>query len=148
MQSRNPSNQQWILKKAERCVYDCCVVSKCSLHERYNIDIYTQRTTKLFTPIIKSFVPLKMLIQNKRIYGANFTQWVCTGCCESWILSLSFPLLWTLDITIQQHAMWLCSQYNLVDKYRITWFYPDLTLSHLINCFIIQSLIIPWPLET
>ena len=37
--------------------------------ERYDIDIYTQRTTKLFTPIIKSFVALKVLIQNER------TQW-------------------------------------------------------------------------
>ena len=37
--------------------------------ERYDIDIYTQRTTKLFTPIIESFVALKVLIENKR------TQW-------------------------------------------------------------------------
>ena len=37
-----------------------------SLHEWYDIDIYTQRTTKLFTPIIKSFVALKVLIQNER----------------------------------------------------------------------------------
>ena len=37
-----------------------------SLHEQYDIDIYTQRTTKLFTPIIKSFVALKVLIQNER----------------------------------------------------------------------------------
>ena len=29
-------------------------------------NIYTQRTTKLFTPIIKSFVALKVLIQNER----------------------------------------------------------------------------------
>ena len=36
------------------------------LHEGYDINIYTQRTTKLFTPIIKSFVALKVLIQNKR----------------------------------------------------------------------------------
>ena len=38
-----------------------------SLHERYDIDIYTQKTTKLFTPIIKFFVALKVLIQNERI---------------------------------------------------------------------------------
>ena len=37
-----------------------------SSHERYNIDIYIQRTTKLLTHIIKSFVTLKMLIQNER----------------------------------------------------------------------------------
>ena len=37
-----------------------------SYHGRYDIDIYTQRTTKLFTPIIKSFVALKVLIQNER----------------------------------------------------------------------------------
>ena len=33
---------------------------------RYDIDIYTQGTTKLFAPIIKSFVALKVLIQNER----------------------------------------------------------------------------------
>ena len=32
------------------------------LHELYDIDTYTQRTTKLFTPIIKSFGALKVLI--------------------------------------------------------------------------------------
>ena len=37
-----------------------------SLHDRYDIDIYTQITTKPFTPIIKSFVALKVLIQNER----------------------------------------------------------------------------------
>ena len=37
-----------------------------SLHEWYDIDIYTQRTTKLFTLIIKSFVALKVLIENER----------------------------------------------------------------------------------
>ena len=55
-----------------------------SLHEQYDIDIYTQRTTKLF-------VALKVLIkkqENLMVYGANFTQCVCTGYCESWILSL------------------------------------------------------------
>ena len=40
-----------------------------SLHEQYDINIYTQRATKLFIPIIKSFFALKVLIQNKR------TQW-------------------------------------------------------------------------
>ena len=39
-----------------------------SSHERYDIDIYTQRTTKLLTPIIKTFVSLKVLIQNKRTW--------------------------------------------------------------------------------
>ena len=77
-QSRKPSSQQWILKKAERCIYHCCIVSdqpsnllKRFLlitlpYMRYDIDIYTQRTTKLFTPIIKSFVAQKVLIQNER----------------------------------------------------------------------------------
>ena len=40
-----------------------------SSHEQYDIDIYTRRTTKLLTPIIKSFVTLKVLIQNKRTAG-------------------------------------------------------------------------------
>ena len=42
-----------------------------SLYKRYAIDIYIQRTTKLFTPIIKFFVVMIVLIQNER------TQW-CT----------------------------------------------------------------------
>ena len=77
-QSRKPSSQQWIVKTAERRIYHCCVVSDRSsnLLKRFllvtlpcmndDIDIYTQRTTKLFTPIIKSFVALKVLIQNER----------------------------------------------------------------------------------
>ena len=77
-QSRKPSSQQWILKKAERHIYHCCVISDqllnllkrlagyTSLYERYDINIYTQKTTKLFIPIIKSFVALKVLIQNER----------------------------------------------------------------------------------
>ena len=72
-----------------------------SLHERYDINIYTQRTTKLFTPIIKSFVALKMLIHNKRTRW--FTVWTlrsafkCTGYCESWILFLpSLPFSYYL----------------------------------------------------
>ena len=35
-------------------------------HERYNIDIYIPRTTNLLTPNVKSFVTLKVLIQNER----------------------------------------------------------------------------------
>ena len=79
-QSRKPSTQQWIIKKAERYICRRCIVSDQQqnlltevflagytfLHERYDINIYTQRTTKLFTPIIKSFVAVKVLIQNKR----------------------------------------------------------------------------------
>ena len=38
-----------------------------SSHERYDINIYTQRTTKLLTPINESVVTLKVLIQNERI---------------------------------------------------------------------------------
>ena len=78
--SMKQHSQQWILKKAERSIYHRCVMSDwlsnlfteaflvgyTSLHEQYGIGIYTQRTTKLFTPIMKSFVALKMLIQNVR----------------------------------------------------------------------------------
>ena len=74
-QSRKPLSQQWILKKAKRLIYHRCIVSdlpsnllKCFLLVTfpYMTDIYTQRTTKLFTPIIKSFIALKVLIQNER----------------------------------------------------------------------------------
>ena len=103
-QSSKPSSQQSILKKAERRIYHRCVVSDrpSNLLKRLllvtlpymndDIDIYTQRTTKLFTPIIiKSFVGCTESVNTKRensmVYGANFTQCVCTGYCESWILS-------------------------------------------------------------
>ena len=79
-QSRKPSSQQQILKKVERRIisslcHEWLVVVEFTqaflagytyLHEQYDINIYTQRTTKLFTPIIKSFVALKVLIQNER----------------------------------------------------------------------------------
>ena len=74
-QSRKPLSQQWILKKAKRLIYHRCIVSdlpsnllKCFLLVTfpYMTDIYTQRTTKLFTPIIKSFIVLKVIIQNER----------------------------------------------------------------------------------
>ena len=78
-QSSKPLSQQSILRKAKMLIYHCCIVSEQPsnllkrfllvtlhrLHEWY-IDIYTQRTTKLFTPMIKSFVALKVLIQNER----------------------------------------------------------------------------------
>ena len=36
-------------------------------HEQYIIDIYIHRTTKLLTPINKSFVSMQVLTQNKII---------------------------------------------------------------------------------
>ena len=60
-------------------------------NDMISISSYTQRTLKLFTPIIKSFVALKVLMQkqeNPMVYGANFTQCICTGYCESWMPSL------------------------------------------------------------
>ena len=74
--ARKSLSQQWILKKAERRI--CCHEWPCfkfilaflagstSLHEWYIIDIYIWRTTKLLTPIIKSFFTLKVLIQTER----------------------------------------------------------------------------------
>ena len=66
-----PSSQQWIIKKAERCIYHCCVVSDCMAVEFTQVFLagFINNTTKLFTPIIKSFVALQVLIQNER------TQW-------------------------------------------------------------------------
>ena len=93
-QYRKPSSQQWIFKKAAGKAY---ISSLCrewpaikftqaflsgytSLHEQYHIDIYTQRTTMLFTPTIKSFVALKVLIQNKR------TWWFTAGTlCSAFV---------------------------------------------------------------
>ena len=57
-----------------------------SSHEQYDIDIYTRRTTKLLTQIIKSFVTLKVLIQNER------TQWVTMqSLCTTFVQGIVFP---------------------------------------------------------
>ena len=76
--SRKPSRQQWILRTLKG-VYiiaassvtavkftEAFLAGYTSLHEWYDNDIYTQRTAKLFTPIIKAFGALKVLIQNER----------------------------------------------------------------------------------
>ena len=74
----SPLASNKILKKAEKRIsyhhdwltghqihlsVSCCCISS---HKGYNINIYTQRTTKLLTPIIKPFASLKVLIQNER----------------------------------------------------------------------------------
>ena len=114
-QSRKLSSQQWILKKAEKKVYISSIhhewppikftqvflTGYTSLHEQYGIDIYKQRTTKLSTPITKSFVVLKMLIQNERT--RSFTAQTLHSVFVLGIVRvgypLPFPLLWTLSIT-------------------------------------------------
>ena len=60
----------------------------------------------------------------------------CKVQCVLWFISLGY-----FHITIRQHVMWWCSQYNVVDKHRIIWFYPDLTLPHLIKCVLSYN---PW----
>ena len=113
-QSRKPLSQQWILKKAERRVYHRCVVSdqpsnlssiSSWLHfltwmiwYRY---LYTKNYKAVYT-YHQVFSSCAKSVNTKRenlmVYGVNFTQCICTGYCESWILS-SFLLLWTLAIT-------------------------------------------------
>ena len=93
----------WLLCRQSQAVEftQAFLAGYTSLHERYDIDIYTQRTTKLFTPIIKSFVALKVLIQNER------TRWFTVRTLSSVFLqgivrigySPSLLLLWTLDTT-------------------------------------------------
>ena len=108
----SPLASNEILKKAEMHTsyqHDCWTghwihsrVSCCctSSHERYNIDIYIQRTTKLLTPIIKSFARPKVLIQNERTWW--FMSWTLCSMFVQGIMrnrySPSLLLLWTLDV--------------------------------------------------
>ena len=94
----------------------------------YVNDIYAQRTTKLFTSIIKSFVTLKV------VYGMNFTHCMCTGYCESWILS-SLLLLWTLGVihssvqTMKNRLTWwdgVDTQINCIPKVLLEQFNSEL----------------------
>ena len=76
------------------------LVGYTSSHEWYDIDIYTQRTTNLLTPIIKSFVALKMLIQNERTRWFT-AQTLCSTFVQG-IVRVGYSLLlllWTLDNT-------------------------------------------------
>ena len=113
VQFRKPSSQQGILKKAERHV--CLALSRhewlavefiqailtgyTSSPEQDDIDIYAQRTTKLLTPIIKSFVYLNMLIQNERTRW--FMMWTSCSAFIQGIVRVGYPpcllLLWILD---------------------------------------------------
>ena len=87
-------------------------------HEQYTIDIYIQRTTKLLTSIIKSFVTLKVLIQNER------TRWFTTQTLRSASgqnievgYSPSLLLLWTLDVGVhvsrhlKQELIWVTDKW-------------------------------------
>ena len=104
-QSRNPSTQHGILKKAERCI---CIMSDWPLNsfnhfwlvtlphmnDVHNIIVFIWRATKLLTPIIKSLATLKVLILNKNsmVYGVNFMQKRIVRVRYS----PSLLLLWTL----------------------------------------------------
>ena len=61
-----------------------------SSHEQYYINIYAQRTTKLSTPMIKSFVTLKMLIQNERTWW--FTVWTLRSTFAQGIVRVGYTL--------------------------------------------------------
>ena len=111
-QFRKPLSQNWILKKAERRIYDCCVVNeqplnsfKCFLlvtlpcmNDMISISIYKELQSCLHLSL-SFFVALKVLIQNQR------TRWFMAQTLHSAFVqgivrvgySLSFPLLWTLD---------------------------------------------------
>ena len=75
-QSRKPSNQQLNFKESWKAYIRrewptvefiwVFLAGYTSSHEQYNINIYIQRITKLSTPIINTFVTLKVLIQNER----------------------------------------------------------------------------------
>ena len=94
-QSRRPSSQQWILKKAEWPTIEFTYWSvSCWLHfltwtiwYRY---LYTKNYKAVYTyhQVFCCTESVNTKRENPMVYGANFTQCVCTGYCESWILSL------------------------------------------------------------
>ena len=104
----SPGTSNRILKKAER-LYLCrewpaiksiqaFLAGYISSYERYNIDIYIQRTTKLLTPIIKSIATLKLLIQNKRTWWF-MAQTFCSAFVQNIVRIGYLPsilLLWFL----------------------------------------------------
>ena len=96
-----------------------------SSHEWYNIDIYMQRTTELLTPIIKSFVTLKVLIQNERIRW--FTVQTLRSVFVQGIVrvrySPSLLSLWTFDI------MWLVSYELLLSTVVTLRMYMNITIN-------------------
>ena len=112
-QSRNPLSQQWILKQAERRISHCWVMSdqpshyssiSCWLHfltwtiwYRY---LYTKDYKAVYTYHQVFCCPesVNTKQENLMVDSMNFTQCVCIGYCESWIL-FSLLLLWTLGNT-------------------------------------------------
>ena len=110
-QSRKPSSQQqdfkeswnayimlsWVTGHWIYSSFPCCCTSS---PEWYSIDIYIQWTTKLLTPIIKSFVTPKVLIQNERVRWFTVST-LCSAFAQGIArvgYSPSFLLLWTLGI--------------------------------------------------
>ena len=122
VQKASNNNNNNILKKTKSriCRHEWPVhtfiqvflIDNTSSDEWYNIDIYTRRTTKLLTDIIKSFATLTVLIQNESArcftvqnLGIAFVQGivrVAIGC------SPSFLLLWTLGGIQLQKIYQLC----------------------------------------
>ena len=108
-QSRKPSSQQWILKKAERYIYHRCVkrdrpsnlrkyfllVTLPYINDMISISIHKELQS--YHQVFYCHESVNTKWENPMVYSANFTQCVCTGYCESWILS-SLLLLWTLAI--------------------------------------------------
>ena len=102
-QSRKPSSQWRDFNKAELCILCCCerlaiefiqaflAVALLHMSATISISIY-KRTTKLLTLNHQVFCYPKSVNtkwENLMVYDMNFMQCICTGYCESWILSFS-----------------------------------------------------------
>ena len=94
-QSSKPSSQQSILKKSERLIYALiyhrCIVSDrpSNLLEHFLLVTlpYMNDMISISIQVFCCTVSVNTKRENPMVYGANFTQCVCTGYCESWILS-------------------------------------------------------------
>ena len=119
--SRKPLSQNGGLKKVEKCMY-IITASWATGHQIHSsvscwlhFLIWMIWYHYLYTKNYKAVNTYHWIFcypesgntkqENLIVYGVNFTQWVCTGYCESWILSLPYILLLTLETTYFLHLL-------------------------------------------
>ena len=92
--ARKPSSQQWISKKAKRHVYHHCIVSDRPSHllQRFllvtlpymnDMILISKHAVYTYHQVFCYSESVNTKQENPMIYGANFTQCVCTGYCKS-----------------------------------------------------------------
>ena len=78
------------VKIGKKTLANCLQFTKVFYRQHFLLyGMSTMWSTVLLTPThqqVFSFSNTKR--ENTKVYGINFMQCICTGCCESWILSL------------------------------------------------------------